>query len=192
MFNVSFISDIDTAKLYVQFLRSQTCSRLGLLTVEATLPSSSFVRSFQLLYIGLSVFPFISCLQNLHFSMTMISPNIWIFAIFLQFFKLLSWQIKVYMIMLSVQLLSFELRGFIFHNIPKKTRKEFEQFSVTKILICSSVVYQVHYGNRSFRSMVRSLQVRLCQSIADRSMKQSVRSAKKSVHSTYEKSSKSF
>ena len=45
MFNVSFISDIDTAKLFVQFLRSQICSRLGLLTVEATLPSSSFVRS---------------------------------------------------------------------------------------------------------------------------------------------------
>ena len=68
MFNVSFISDIDTAKLYVQFLRSQTCSRLGLLTVEATLPSSCLVRSFQLLYLGLSVFAFISCLQNVHFS----------------------------------------------------------------------------------------------------------------------------
>ena len=90
MFNVSFISDIDTAKLYVQFLRSQTCSRLGLLTVKATLPSSSFVRSFYLLYLGLSVFPFSSCLQNLHFSMTMLPPNIRIFAIFLQFFKLIS------------------------------------------------------------------------------------------------------
>ena len=136
MFNVSFISDIDTAKLYVQFLRSQTCSRLGLLTVEATLPSSSFVRSFQLLNIGLSVFPFISCLQNLHFSMTTITPNIRIFAIFLQFFKLLSWQIKVYMIMLSVQLPSFELRGFIFQDIHKKTRKEFEQQTSLASMFC--------------------------------------------------------
>ena len=87
MFNVSFISDIDTAKLYVQFLRSQTCSRLGLLTVEATLPSSCFVRSFQLLYLGLSVFAFISCLQNVHFSMTMLPPNIRIFAIFFAIFQ---------------------------------------------------------------------------------------------------------
>ena len=87
MFNVSFISDIDTAKLYVQFLRSQTCSRLGLLTVEATLPSSCLVRSFQLLYLGLSVFAFISCLQNVHFSMTMLPPNIRIFAIFFAIFQ---------------------------------------------------------------------------------------------------------
>ena len=136
MFNVSFISDIDTAKLYVQFLRSQTCSRLGLLTVEATLPSSSFVRSFQLLQLGLSVFPFISCLQNLHFSMTMRQPNIRIFAIFLQFFKLLSQQIEVYMIMLSVQLPSFELRGFIFQDIHKKTRKEFEQQPSLACMFC--------------------------------------------------------
>ena len=136
MFNVSFISDIDTAKLYVQFLRSQTCSRLGLLTVEATLPSSSFVRSFQLLQLGLSVFPFISCLQNVHFSMTMLPPNIRIFAIFLQFFKLLSQQIEVYMIMLSVQLPSFELRGFISQDIHKKTRKEFEQQTSLACMFC--------------------------------------------------------
>ena len=127
MFNVSFISDIDTVKLFLQFLRSETCSTLGLLTVEATLPSSSFVRSFQLLYLGLSVFAFISCLQNLRFSMTMIPPNIRIFAMFLQFFKLISQQIEVYMIILSVQLPSFDLRGFIFQDIHKKTRKEFEQ-----------------------------------------------------------------
>ena len=31
-------------------------------------------------------------------------------------------------------------------------------FSVTKILICSSVICEVHDGNRSFRSMVRSFQ----------------------------------
>ena len=136
MFNVSFISDIDTAKLYVQFLRSQTCSRLGLLTVEATLPSSSFVRSFQLLYLGLSVFPFISCLQNLHFSMTMLPPNIRIFAIFLQFFKLISQQIEVYMIVLSLQLPSFELRGFILHAIHKKTRKKFEQLTSLACMFC--------------------------------------------------------
>ena len=127
MFNVSFISDIDTAKLYVQFLRSQTCSRFGLLTVQATLPSSSFLRSFQLLYLRPSVFAFISCLQNVHFSMTMLPPNIRIFCHLLPLFKLLSQQIEVYMIMLSVQLPSFDLRGSIFQDIHKKTRKEFAQ-----------------------------------------------------------------
>ena len=138
MFNVSFISDIDTAKLYLQFLRSQTCSRLGLLTVEATLPSSCLVRSFQLLYLGLSVFAFISCLQNVHFSMTMLPPNIRIFAIFLQFFKLLSQQIEVYMIMLSVQLSSFELRGFIFHAIHKKNKEEVRAIDLFSLYVLFS------------------------------------------------------
>ena len=48
------------------------------------------LKLFQLLYSGLLVFPFVSCLQNLHFSMIILPPNIRIFPVFQQFLQQIS------------------------------------------------------------------------------------------------------
>ena len=78
------------------------------------------LKLLQLLYLGLLVFPFISCLQNLHFSMIILPPNIRIFPVFLQLLQQISQQIEVYTFIVSLQLDVFMLRGFIFCDIHQK------------------------------------------------------------------------
>ena len=73
------------------------------------------------------VVPLVSCLQNLHFSMIILLPNMRIFPVFLAISatnKPVNRSIHGYAL---TQLNVFALRGFIFRDIHKKTRKKFEQ-----------------------------------------------------------------
>ena len=89
-----------------------------------------FLKLFYLLYSGLLVFPLvISCLQNHHFAMIIYYPTFG-FSSFLAVSitdKPINRSIHAYAL---TQLNVFALRVFIFLDIHKKTRKEFEQFGL--------------------------------------------------------------
>ena len=113
-----------------------TLSALGLLTnvrdfwLSLLFLYLAFFKTAQLLYGEVLVFPFISCLQNLHSSMTIIPSNIWIFPVFLAVSatdKPVNRNIHAHPLK---QLNVSALRGFIFRDIHKKTRKEFEEFGL--------------------------------------------------------------
>ena len=106
----------------------------GLLTIRdgASLSNLLFciqpsLKLFQLIYSWRLVVPLVSCLQNLHFSMIILLPNMRIFPVFLAISatnKPVNRSIHGYAL---TQLNVFALRGFIFRDIHKKTRKKFEQ-----------------------------------------------------------------
>ena len=124
--------------------------------VELSIFYLTFLKLFQPIYSGLSVFPFFFCLQNLHFSMTISPPKIRIFPFFLSVIstdKLVNRSKHAYAL---TQLSVFAFRGFFFHDIPKKQGRSLSKWGYKIQKICGGIMYS---RTRTFRAEVHKYRI---------------------------------
>ena len=141
-----------------------TLSGLGLLTnVRAFSLSLLFLylasfKTVQLLYSGVLVFPFISCLQNLHSSMIILPSNIRIFPVFLADSATDKPVNRNIHALPLKQLNGFALRGVIFRDIHKNQGRSSSNSGYRIQKICG---WKIYSRTRTFRAEVHKSNIRV-------------------------------